>query len=283
MIPEGNFENYFTRVELEEYIRRRQSTPPNGKYTVVYGPKGVGKSELVDYIYAGQKSVLKLTVMSASSEDDIVRELTKHLIGRDAPFNISTGQFIEAIRRCQPAPTIVFRSLSKLLAADCKCIVIVSEANDAILEFGRDKSRERVIDVDEASKTEAAEVLARLKTNFTADDREYVFDNVGTNPKMLISLAEVVPERMDLNDFVDDMLASAEQDLLAFPHQQILKALKEKEDGVSPEYFGNLENKWSELCNPAYVAKDMKDYNCLIYRTDYSGLHSYVHSTPYRS
>lgn len=44
-------------------------------------------------------------------------------------------------------------------------------------------------------------MLERLRTTFTADDQQYVFDNIGTNPAMLIKLAEDDPNFMTLSKF----------------------------------------------------------------------------------
>jgi hypothetical protein len=152
------------------------------------------------------------------------------------------------------------RSLSKLLGPYCKCIIVLSEAND-VLEFGQDRDREEYVYVDAMSELEAAKMLGKLKQTFTALEQKFIFDNIGTSPVMLLDLVRKVPDRMALEDFVKNKIACARRDLVAFPHQQILLALKKNADGVGPEYFEKKMNKGVDLSDPVAVGVAMKRSN----------------------
>ena len=192
--------------------------------------------------------------------------------------------FINAIKRSRVIPTIVFdverggsldqklgiqavRSLAKMLSPYCRCIIILSEAN-AVLEFGRDKFREIFIYVDELTEAQARELMQRLHVTLSDSDLRYVFDNIGTSPAMLHQLAAVVPTRVTLKHYVDDVLEQARQELVAFPHKAILKALKVNPRGVSPEYFENKEHKGVDLSNPEDVGLSMKKSDAIVYRLE---------------
>ncbi len=196
--------NYVERPGLVSLIQRALTTAPYGGYWVVYGPKGVGKSEAVDHTAINQRGVVKLLVTSANSKDDIIRSLTRKLLGT-ASADFDVEMLISAIEKCKVVPTIIFdvelggapdqatitlnevRGLAKQLAMYCRCIIVLSEAY-AVLEFGRDKDREKFIYVDEMTVPEAKELVTKLKVNLTEEEMQYVFSNIGTNAVSLIYL-----------------------------------------------------------------------------------------------
>ena len=55
------------------------------------------------------------------------------------------------------------------------------------------------------------------------------------------------------------ILFDARQELVAFQHQQILKALKDHPGGISPEFFNKFENKGVDLSKPKAVGVAMRD------------------------
>ncbi len=73
---------------------------------------------------------------------------------------------------------------------------------------------------------------------------------------------------MTVTQFVDDVLAQADQDLVAFPYNPILKALKEHPEGVSPNYVKKVEFKGVDMSNPKAVGTSMKISNAIIYRIE---------------
>jgi hypothetical protein len=245
-----------------------------------------------------QRGVVKLLVTSANSKDDIIRALTRKLLGT-ASVDLDIEMLISAIRKSRVVPTIIFdverggspdqatialnevRGLAKQLAMYCRCIIVLSEAN-AVLEFGRDKDREEFIYVDEMTVPEAKELLAKLKVNLTEEEMQYVFSNIGTRPASLIKLQTLT---CSLKQHVERVLADAELDLVGFPHKAILKALKEHPEGVSPKYFNNQKSEGVDLSEPKAVGVAMKRSNVIVYRIEDGLYHlmSTAHKTALRS
>ena len=96
-----------------------------------------------------------------------------------------------------------------------------------------------------------------------------IFDTIGTSPARLIKVLNYVQSRSTpLKDCVDAVLGGAHQDLLAFPLQPILQALKEHPEGVSPDYFKKQEYKGIDMSNPGAVGSVMKTSNAIIYRIE---------------
>ena len=65
------------------------------------------------------------------------------------------------------------------------------------------------------------------------------------------------------------ILFDARQELVAFQHQQILKALKDHPEGVHPEDFNKLKYEGVDLSNPKAVSCGNEGWEChnLPYRT----------------
>jgi hypothetical protein len=102
----------------------------------------------------------------------------------------------------------------------------LSEAN-AVLEFRNDPDREKFIFVDELTFEEAKVFLTNLGFKILDKELRYIAETIGTRPAMLENLASNLGI-MPVAQFVDNVLAQADQDLVAFPHKPILKALKER-------------------------------------------------------
>jgi hypothetical protein len=172
-------------------------------------------------------------------------------------FEIERGEGAE-----QTACIRNVRSLSKMFAQVCNCIIILSEAN-AILVFGRDSAREEYILVPDLSDAEALEYM-RARKGGAVDVKEMMrlFDSVGTNAAQLLKFCS---RNMSVDEFITEQLGKAEQDLVAFQLKPILKALKEHPEGVSPKYFGNEEYKGIDLSNPVAVGTAMKGSNAILY------------------
>ena len=69
----------------------------NGKYVVMYGAKGTGKSTAAEGAVAGKEGVLMLNITTASSRDDVMRQLAKVL--NVVELNPDTKDFVAALRR----------------------------------------------------------------------------------------------------------------------------------------------------------------------------------------
>lgn len=203
---------YVQREDLERKVKDKLLRNDLG-YTIVYGPKGAGKSELVKYSAIGLQGVIKLTVTSAHTKDEVVSALLKQLMGVNTE-KIDAAQLLGAIKKCPHKPTIIFdvegvssaniqsiRSLAKFLASSCACVIILPEAN-AILDFGKDKDREEYLYINEMTREQGAQLLEKLGAKLTQRELDFVFHNIGTRPAMLERLAHDVPSKMSLEQFV---------------------------------------------------------------------------------
>lgn len=254
----------------------------NGRYTIVYGPKGIGKTELIDHMTIGKKGVVKVKVSSANTKNGIIQSMTKKLVVVIIPSELDVDLFITAAKKSGIIPTIIFdieravsiddgilttiRSLSKDLAPYCRCIIVLSEAN-AVLKFDKDK-RETFIYVDEMEREEAEQFMEVLRTNITKAEMKYVFEKIGTSPLDLFNLHVKVSPTYSINDYVADVLRDSKKRLVAFPHKPILKALKDHPEGVSPEYLKNQKNEGVDLSHPESVGVAMKSVNAIVYRIE---------------
>ena len=248
---------YVSRPGLEAQINTFLDSSKNVSYCVVYGAKGVGKSEVVDHSAIGKRAVLKVPVTTIGTRDDLVALIMSKLTGKKISLDID--KLIEVLKKCKVGgfiPTIIFdvergsssertsmlqdvRSLAKALIGYCRCIIVLSEAN-AVLEFGKDPDREEFIFVDEMTFSEAKHFLQVRGGKFSDEEMQNMFDKVGTSPARLIKLMNYVQNRnTTLKVCVDGILRVAHQDLLKFQLKPILKALKECLDGISPDYFSN--------------------------------------------
>jgi GTPase SAR1 family protein len=250
--------------KIESIVNMRQTIK---KYFVVYGPKGVGKSVLIDKCVDGKKGVVKVIVSS-----DILRVLSNEISGERAP-TYNEEQMIDALYRAKVdgrLPTLIFeiegteqkacidnvRSLCKQFAVCSNCIIILSETN-AVLVFGRDTAREEIILVPELTQGEALEFIRARRKGDDVNEKEMMrlFDNVGTNAADLESFLN---GGMSVDEFIADGMATAKQDLVAFPFKSILKALKKHPEGVRPGYFKNEEYKGVDMSSPVKVGAAMK-------------------------
>jgi hypothetical protein len=252
-----------------------------GHYTIIYGAKGVGKSKIVDEVAKGHKGVVKIALTTANSRSDIIKILSKKLLGNETTFDEES--LISAINKSEITPTIIFdverggspdliiglqavRSFAKSFAPYCHCLIVLSEAN-AVLEFGYDPDRENFIFVDEMTFEEAKVLLTNLDFKISDEELRYIAETIRTRPAMLENLASK-QGIMTVTQFVDDVLAQAHQDLAAFPYKPILKALKEHPEGVPPDYFENVEFKGVDMTNPKALGTSMKNSNAIIYRIE---------------
>ena len=245
-----------------------------------------GKSEVVDHSAIGKHAVVKLKVTTIGTRDEIVTLLMAKLTGKKVSLEIE--KLNDVLKQCKDSgfvPTIIFdvergsspdrlamlqdvRSLAKELIGNCRCIIVLSEAN-AVLEFGKDKRREEFIYVDELTVPEAKEFLYLRGAEFSDEEMQYIFDTVGTSPVTLIELIQKVKDKnISLKDSINAVLLDAHQDLLEFELKPILKALKEHPEGVSPDYFANKKYKGIDLSSPKLVGSAMKSSNAIIYRIE---------------
>ena len=277
---------YIDRKGLEEAVHLILQKKDFG-YTVVYGPKGTGKTEVVEHCAEGLSGVVKLTVTSANTKDDLVSEILEQLADIEKS-NFKVQQLLRAVQRCEYKPTIIFdveetghseetvvnsdtiqsvRSLAKLLSKSCAVVIILPDTN-AITEFGKDTDREEYLFVGELIHEDGKKFLQKLGTHFTERELDFVFTNIGTRVALLEKLVNQVPSQLTLEQFVKDELDEAEVQLMTFPHQAILQELKKHPDGVSVMQFEGIFHDGVHLADPRAVVKSMKNSSTIVYRID---------------
>jgi hypothetical protein len=165
---------YVTRADLEGILESAKSLPPEDSYYVIYGPKGAGKSKLTTHAAKDRTATIRVTVTSASKQEDILSILAMNLLGTVHPI-LNVDSFVLAVDNCKNTPLIVFdversetkdqrelvgavRGVCKALAHKCICWIVLSEAN-AVLTFGKNFQREKFIYIDEMKKEEARKFL----------------------------------------------------------------------------------------------------------------------------
>ena len=161
--------DYFKLKSNKEYISRKSietailefisRTEADGKYCIIYGSNGVGKTTVVEAVIHGRPGILKIKVTTADNKQQFLHKVVK--VTGQYKENPKIDDFKESLRKAVSdsgvLPTVIFeverggndeqilgiqaaRSLSKEFASVCNCIIIISEAN-AVVEFGMDHSR----------------------------------------------------------------------------------------------------------------------------------------------
>ena len=251
----------------------------------MYGAKGVGKSTVVDAVIHGRPGILKVQI-SAGCKEDLLRQVTDAT--GTSKLNPTVKDFTEALRKAVSdkgiLPTVIFevetgggseeilgiratRSLCKEFASVCNCLIIISEAS-AVVEFGKDPSRETFIFVDELNENELREFVRQHGMMLNEIEIRKVMDNIGSHPATVDELLIHMQKGLSLDDFIAMTLIDAWKELVAFQHQQILKALKDHPEGISPGSFNKLKNEGVDLSNYRAVGLTMRKGNAIIYRIE---------------
>ena len=138
-----------------------------------------------------------------------------------------------------------------------------------MLKFGLDRGRESYIYVEEFTELEAQQYLTALGLELSEADIKYFIDNIGGNPAAIHQLSvKMTLYGMSVQEFVAYQLRNASAELAAFPHQAILKALKEHPEGVDTGYFKNMYSKSVNLTDPRAVGVAMENSNVLTYHME---------------
>ena len=278
---------YTSRKSVEtailEFISR---TKADGIYCIIYGSKGVGKTTVVEAVIHDRPGILKVKVTTAENKQQFLHKV----IEATGQFkqNPTIDDFKESLRKAVSdsgfLPTVIFeverggndeqllgiqaaRSLSKEFASVCNCIIIISEAN-AVVEFGMDRRREKFIFVDELDENELREFVKQNGMMLNENEIRKVIDNIGSNPATLKCLRTHLQNGLSVDDFIKEVLFDARQELVAFQHQQILKALKDHPEGIHPEFFNKLKNEGVDLSDPKAVGAAMRKGNVITYRIE---------------
>ena len=266
---------YIHRPDLESKITSIVNREePTKKYVVLYGPKGVGKSLLVDKCVDGKKGVVKVIISSVFLKSGILQALSSKILGKGSPA-VTEEEMLDVLNYAKVdgrLPTLIFEieqgksdeqtacidnvcSLCKQFAVCSNCIIILSETH-AVLVFGKDVAREEIILVPELTQDEALDfVRTRKGVDVNATEMIRLFDNVGTNAADLEDFLNGVES---VDEFIAYRIKLAKHDLEKFPFQPILKALKEHPEGVPPGFFKKEEYKGVDMTSEDAVGASMK-------------------------
>eukprot|EP01031_Cornospumella_fuschlensis_P041984 gene41984-51250_t len=307
LLPHKLKKSRLQRKEADDFVSRpevRKMLEVNvikGKYCIVYGNKGVGKSAVVNDMFWDKPGVVGIKVTHLVTSNELVSQLVLKVLGPGASVNVQEEDLITALKSAAEPITIIFeaepsnspnqqailgavRSLAKSLAPFARCVIVLSEAN-AVLEFGRDDTRENYVYVGEMTREEAKQLLLKKGAHFTEEELQFIFDNLGTTASRLIHLCMRVPGLETVQAYVARALAKAEFDLQAFPLQSLLSELKKHPDGVSLDVlYGKTDatEKHVRLDRPNSVGPFLKAAggNIVVYRLE---LYTYqLLSTPHR-
>jgi hypothetical protein len=300
-IPESSVE-FVARPALQRAVEFAIENPVRNIYTVVYGPKGAGKSALVEGYASKRRGVVKVVVTLAQSRGDVIDTINEAILGArkvKADSKLSEVTLLSAIKSCNPRPTIIFdvesggspdqewglaavRSLAKTFAQECAVLIVLSEAN-AVIHLGADDAREKFIFVNEMTSNEVSELIQKrmqlnahdgtnLKGNaFTPAEIAHIVNTVGGNPATIEKLLNDVKlgpdgQRIPLQQALDEVVEMARADLGTFPYPSLLTALKAHPDGVSRESLTGTIEENAKLWVPRNVATGLKGSNAVVYR-----------------
>ena len=279
--------NYVARPSLEKIILQASEQSlknKGGVWTIVVGPNGAGKSSAVARVLRGKKGVVALMVSDRDTRESVILRLVE-LCGIDVKGGVSIdlGEFgpvlLKAAEMRKGLPiTIVFevertstsldvlpliKKVAKYFAVFASVIIVLSEAN-AGLAFGDDE-RHKIVWVDEMSAEEAEKYAKKLHPAVSDAELKLIFDKVGKLPLKILRSMTALKEGISAAEIIEEAVAAADADLVAFPLEPILTALKATPDGVHIRAFDGVKYKGVNLAQPKDVAVAMKMTNCIVY------------------
>jgi energy-coupling factor transporter ATP-binding protein EcfA2 len=278
--------HFIPRPDLQQKVLDRLLQEPDGSYTLVYGPRGSGKSTLMSNTLAGRKATATIRVKDASSTASIMNQISKFC---GVPFPVDDDRFTLALKRTRAysgtPPTIVFdverrksyletdiafdaiRSLAKDSAEVAHVFIVLSEA-DTVMQFGSDMHREKYIFVGEMEEDEADALITNTTSKLSLEDRHSVFANIGTNAALLREFIGEIP-KMSVAEFIGFKLRQSRQGLARFPLRNLLAKMNER-GNITTDELESLQLKDGDIAlwNYKSVGPGMKASEAIIYRME---------------
>jgi hypothetical protein len=276
---------YVKRPSVESRIQKIYKNRDNsmGGYYIIYGVKGAGKSYVVASELEGREGVIRIDVSQGDTAISIISKIAKicglTLTADTVSLSVFNPILKEAkVMRSGRPLTFVFevergsssqdvvslvKQVSKVLALNANVVIVLSEAN-AVLGFGEDK-RQKFLYVDGMEVREAEEYAKKKYPSIQDNDIANFIDKVGTLPLDIGLFCEGLNDGIPADTIINDVVAEAEADLIAFSHKPILKALKNQPDGVNIKNFDGIEDKGALLSEPKDVGVAMKKRNVIVY------------------
>ena len=269
----------------------------DGAYTVVYGPRGVGKTTIIESVVCNRRGVLVLRLSKLASEKQIIKDLailigTNNLEPQIAHITralengvLDDGTLITLIlvierdgieTETERSGIQTIRNISKILSNSCNCIIHLSEVNYA-LDFD---DNAHYIYVSEFKDIEVRQYLICLGVNPDLNEVILAINNIGKNPSTIRKLQEWIEKEFPINDYINEKLRKVEQDLVSFPHQKILKELKKMDLasnindfdalGILPKSLNNTKKSGNDidLSNIRAVSVALKKFDAVVYRAE---------------
>jgi hypothetical protein len=229
----GDGRKYVTRPSLENFIlhaSEQSLEDKGGVCTILVGPECAGKSSAVARVLNGKKGVVTLLISDTVTPESVILTLV---------------------------------AFAKYFAVYASVIIVLSEAN-AGLAFGDDK-RHKIVWVDEMRAEEAKEYARKLHLAVSGAELKLIFDKVGKLPLNILRSMTALKEGISAAKIIEEAVAAAYADLVAFTLKPILTALKAAPDGVHIRAFDGVKYEGVNLAQPKDVAVAMKMKNCIVY------------------
>ena len=292
-------EEYVPRPEFENIIRSYTRTVEISAYMVVAGPKGCGKSTVVQAALRNVTGVIPVELTTDALEKDIFSQILSALGGvgiskleAREKFHEITNRAAKALNSPNWKPTVVFEISGKstdVLGVDAVCrlakkittdtqsahaIIVLSDANAAFGVPANDRPRQKMVWIEDFTIEEAHQFFDYrnfLKPVNESDNiqlRQRIFNQVGTRPYSLEKFATA-----KLDTAIDTMLESALSNaagqlrsLFSVRNSELSLAGPAFEQLVrqllqSPNQQLNFIKTLSYLSEPSLVAKVLKEGN----------------------
>ena len=267
----------------------------DGTYAVVYGPRGVGKTMIIESVIRNRRGVLVLRLSKLATEKEIVKDLATligtnnlepqiaHITRALENGKLDDGTLITLILvverdgiETDRGGIQTIRNISKMLSTVCNCIIHLSEVNHA-LDFD---DNAHFIYVSEFKDIEIRQYLICSGINPDLDEVRLAINKIGRNPSRVRKLQGWIEKEFQINDFVLEKVRKAEQDLVSFPHQKILKELKKMDLasnindvdglGILPQTLNNTKKSTNDvdLSDIRAVSVALKRFDAVVYRVE---------------
>ncbi len=281
----------FTPRPIEEAkilaVINQKTVDSSGAYTILYGPKGAGKSTLVSRVLQGKKGVVVIKVSIGDTTQSILAKIVAECNlpkAAGVELDIFNDVLDKACKFLGHPVTVVFevervssshevlslvKHLSKQFAQSANVLIVISEAN-AVLGFGDDR-RQEFIFVGEMTRAEGkAYAVAKYKLGapnsppfsekVSNSQFDLFADQIGLLPLSIVCFTKALIAGVSPEVYIDREVKNAVESLAGFQHQQILNALKKSPNGVKMSQLLGRKNEGVTLSNPREVGIAMK--NC---------------------